>query len=51
MKFEEKIAGLCLSGYIRGVKGDEQKRCLRAIRALYGPRIGKIVRKQIDKCG
>ncbi len=51
MKFEEKIAGLCLFGYIRGVKSDERERCLRAIRAHYGPRIGRIVKKQIDKCG
>jgi hypothetical protein len=51
MKFEEKIAGLCLSGYIHRVKGAERRRCLQAIRDIYGPRVGNMVRKKIEKCG
>ncbi len=51
MKFEEKIAGLCLSGYIHGVKGAERRRCLRAIRDIYGPRVGDMVRRQTEKSG
>jgi hypothetical protein len=51
MKFEEKIAGLCLSGYIQKVKGAERRRCLRAIRNVYGPRIGNMVRRQTENSG
>jgi hypothetical protein len=51
MKFEEKIAGLCLSGYIQKVKGAERRRCLRAIRSLYGPRVGNMVRRQTESSG
>jgi hypothetical protein len=51
MKFEEKIAGLCLSGYIQKVKGAERRRCLRAIRDLYGPRVRNMVRRQTERPG
>lgn len=49
MKIEERIAGMCLYGFIRGENPEEQDRCMHEIRSCYGPGITRIVRRQIKK--
>ncbi len=48
MKFEEKIAGMCLYGYIRGASKKEQELCLNKIEDKYGPGIKALVRKYLE---
>ncbi|MBN2160635.1 MAG: hypothetical protein JW807_14700 [Spirochaetes bacterium] len=49
MKIEEKIAGLCLYGFIRDESPAEQKRCMREIRLNYGTGIASVVRHHLKK--
>lgn len=49
MNVEDKIAGLCLYGFIRGENTADQKRCVREIERAYGPTIAGIVRRHLAK--
>lgn len=49
MKVEEKIAGLCLYGFIKSESTAKQKRCLEEIERSYGPSIARIVRRHLRK--
>jgi len=49
MNIDERIAGMCLYGFIKKENRDEQDRCIREIRSRYGPAIAGIVRRRIMK--
>ena len=49
MTTDDKIAGMCLYGFIQKEIPSEQKRCLTEIERHYGKHIARIVRNCMKK--
>ena len=49
MNIDNKIAGMCLYGFIRGESPSQQRRCIEEIELHYGPEIARIVENYLKE--
>lgn len=49
MDIDNKIAGLCLYGFIRGESASQKRRCIEEIELHYGEEIARIVKSYLKK--